>query len=196
MWKKVAFIFIIIAFMILTTFTEVHASGNITLTSGTSIKSKYGQLTVTKDMVMTNMIDYANGTTMLFNVTGYELIQHVYQFQLQSYGNGTLNIAFSEIIPIQVTANSALSKTYLFPSEKIQYNTATTTPVIVVYGTVYPQENKKVLFLDDFLQIPLLDNLWTIDLYQSPGINPGEYTSSGYALMYAKSTSSIETINV
>ncbi len=85
---------------------EAQATGSITLVAGTIVKTKYGQLTVTKSMVMASMAAYANGT-ILFNVTGYENVQHVYQFQLQAYGNGTWNIRFWGIIPIQVTASNA-----------------------------------------------------------------------------------------
>src|SRR5439155_8365492 len=115
---------------------------------------------------------------------------------LQAYGNGTWNIRFQGIIPLQVTANNANSISYNFPSEQVSYTTSQNSPLIVVYGTVYPTEQQKVLFIDDFLYTnPLLESQWTIDRYTTNS-NPGISTSSGYMIMTAQTTSGIETVHV
>lgn len=56
-------------------------------------------------------------------------------------------------------------------------------------------ESPKVLLVDDFLTGPIIDSQWTIDKYQSPSTQIGEYTTSGYAVFSAQPTSTIETIH-
>lgn len=191
MWKRTSLI--LISLIILLAITETQATGSITLVAGTIIKTKYGQLVVSRTMIMGSMTAYANGTIM-FNVTNFELSQIVYQFSLTSYGNGTFPIKFWGRIPLQVIANNALSSSYVFPSEIIQYNSVQNTPLIVIYGLA--KEGQTVLFRDDFLYTnPLIESSWTIDQYQNPGINSGEYTSSGYLIMKA-TTIAQETVHV
>jgi hypothetical protein len=173
---------------------EAQGIGSITLVAGTIVKTKYGQLTVAKNMVMASMAAYANGT-ILFNVTSFELVQRVYQFNLRAYGNGTWNIRFWGIIPIQVIASSANAISYNFPSEQISYTTSQTTPLIVIYGP-YPIESQKVLFIDDFIYTnPLLESQWTIDRYTT-NANTGISTSSGYLQIVAQSTNSLTGVHV
>jgi len=185
---------LLLAIILLLAIVEAQATGSVTLVAGTIVKTKYGQLTVTKSMVMASMAAYANGT-ILFNVTGYENVQHVYQFQLQAYGNGTWNIRFWGIIPIQVTAINANLTSYNYPYEQVRYTTSQTNPLIVVYGA-NPQESQKVLFIDDFVYTnPLAESSWTIDRYTTNS-NTGISTSSGYLQIAAQSTSSSSDIHV
>jgi hypothetical protein len=191
-WNKKPII--LLGLLLILAIAETQAVGNVTLVAGTIVKTKYGQLTVAKNMVMASMAAYANGT-ILFNVTGLELVQVIYRFSLQSYGNGTWNIRFQGIIPIQVTANSASSITYNFPSEQISYTTSQITPLIVIYGPVYPTEAQKVLFIDDFAYTnPLTESAWTIDRYAT-NINSGISTSGGYLIMTAQTTG-VQTVHV
>jgi len=156
------------------------------------VASKYGTLTVTQTMTMASMIDYANGTTM-FNVTGFELSQKLYQFTLHSYGNGTWPIRFAGRIPITITDPGALTANYTYPFQNIYYSTSQNMPLIVNYIGAYPQESQSVLFRDDFLYTnPLLSPDWTIDGIYSPQTNPGIYTGSGY--MTLTNTGSIGTL--
>ena len=170
-------------FFLLLLLPLANAPGSITLVKGTIIASKYGTLTVTQTMTMASMTNYANGT-INFNVTGLELTQLQYQFSLHSYGNGTWTIRFTGRIPITVTDVNALATSYNYPWEQIQYNTAQTTPLIVIYGNTYPTEAQAVVFRDDFLYTnPLLTTDWTMDSIFVPATQAGIYTSSGYMTM-------------
>lgn len=191
MWKgKTLFVLIII--ISLSSILPAYGTGSITLTKGTVLKTKYGQLTVTQDMIMGNMATYANGTIM-FNVTFFETNQMIYQFTLTSYGNGSFPIKFWGRIPSQVTANNALSVVYTSPSEIIVYSSAQNVPLIVIYGT-FPTESQKVLFRDDFLYTnPLAETSWTIDQYHTPGAT--SYTSSGYLILKANNQT-LQTLHV
>jgi len=193
-WNKTTSI-LLVSLILIVAIAETQAVGSITLVAGTKIKTKYGQLTVLKNMVMASMAAYANGTIM-FNVTAFELVQRIYQFNLQAYGNGTWNIRFWGIIPIQVTAANANGIAYSFPSEQISYTTSQLTVLTVVYASVYPTESQRVLFIDDFLYTnPFLESSWTIDRYTT-NANTGISTSSGYLQIAAQSTSTITGVHV
>lgn len=83
----------------------------VTIARDVVIGGPYGQLTAQTSMDMATFTTYANGT-IFFDIQTYEHDQRVYQFNVQSYGNGTLQIRFRGERPGGSVASQAATNAF------------------------------------------------------------------------------------
>lgn len=82
------------------------------MASNVVIGGPYGRLTAQPSMDMASFTTYANGT-IYFDIQTYEHQQRVYQFNVESYGNGTMQIRFRGEKPGSSIAGRAATNAFV-----------------------------------------------------------------------------------
>lgn len=192
MWKGYRILLLTIVIGIALTETVQAAFDS---TPGFVYKVSTGILTQVNDVEYKSWTVFPANNTIHFDLSDQFL--HVIIFTVVSFGNGTLTITLLGPQPI-ILRGTPKTSAYIRGQEVITYTTLFTDPLLILgYTQGISKESQTVLFRDDFLYTnPLAESSWTIDQYQSPGVNSGEYTSSGYLVMKALSTNAVEAVHV
>lgn len=94
----------------------------------------YGRLTALVDNTVASFTTYANGTEY-FDIQGTEHFQGMYQFTVQSYGNGTMQLRFKGIEPLEVRQTAATSAYQAANSwQQLTYTASQTSPLVIVFA--------------------------------------------------------------
>lgn len=109
-------------------------NGGVLVARNVVIGGPYGQLTALVDNSMASFTTYANGT-IYFDIQGNEHFQGIYQFRVQSYGNGTMQLRFKGIEPFEVRATPATSSYVAGDAwQQLTYTASQTSGLAIVFA--------------------------------------------------------------